>query len=833
MIRLSVSTYVIGGFGKLSIEIVVSSTLKQHENDEAILDAWVQWALNPTSMSAGYGIDVNYPIIRENLLQRYSVTVEEADRYIDTLKGESDKLVNSERDVYRLREEIIKQVQGKIGERWRNGIKEKIEKASVDAKRAVYLLCTLGSQGFDLKFRTWESILDQFRAYYAAAYDTIFSPASLEAELSRIGVLTRLIWISSKRSWDKQINHFIVPITALEPLGISESDFGQRRDVKQVIEQLFNGHNFEELRLLDEVSREVFGYKNYYDQTFSVEGIKSILSGYGNGVAISPFLLDQVRDTLHTQKQIRINEFGQRIENKLVQLRNELWPEGELAFVRAQGEQFLWRVDSSLHSSLHVYLTLWLTETDLKALFSARGLNAIFLILNQSIPSARRVLTHNMWMSHYRYLELLFPVANGFRSEKIAGERYGYARAIIELISGGSEAPRTTTKAPITVEPKIETVPPTQSKIISAIPPMSPEESAPLAVLLGSNAKGNMIWAPALERNWSLAIVGSAGTGKTQTLKGILYELKRKNIPYLLFDFRNDYLERGLAASEFGKILDLGKISINPLELDASNTPRDQKFQVSDIIDIVYKIGDRQIGYVRDAIQRAYDNRGILEDNQQSWLNPSPTFTDIRHALEDIAEEGTSEVRNSINGIFARLDPVFEYGIFSGSNTVIPFEELVKGQTLVNLGVLPNDSLKAIVCEFLLRKLRYFLYTLSESRDPRLFVVIDEAHRLKYERETSTGQLLKEGRKYGVGLVLATQDPVDFTDLVYNNVGGILSLQLNEPKYAKKVGENLSVSGDALKDGLSEKFSAYVRFSNSPGAVKFKIKPYYERLSTS
>ena len=141
-----------------------------------------------------------------------------------------------------------------------------------------------------------------------------------------------------------------------------------------------------------------------------------------------------------------------------------------------------------------------------------------------------------------------------------------------------------------------------------------------------------------------------------------------------------------------------------------------------------------------------------------------------------------------------------------------------------------SKPLSANLC---LRKLRYYLYSLSESRDPRLFAVIDEAHRLKYEKETSAGTLLKEGRKYGIGLVLATQDPVDFTELVYNNVGATLSLQLNEPKYAKNVAEKIGVSGESLKDGLSEKFSAYVRFSNSPKPIKFKIKPYYERVSNS
>ena len=509
-------------------------------------------------------------------------------------------------------------------------------------------------------------------------------------------------------------------------------------------------------------------------------------------------------------------------------------------------------MDSSIYPRLYVYLTNWLTETDLRSLFPERSTNAIFVILNQSIPSAKHLLFSKI--AYHNYLELIFPVQDDFRLEKATGERYGYAERIIQLITRSNasdqqsivnaktsfkQEPLTPQKPSVEVElnsvakklPAMEVSKPENVKKIDETVFSRPAQvcSTPLSILLGTNSTGSVFWTPATERNWSIAIVGSAGTGKTQTLKGILHELKKFKVPYLLFDFRNDYSERGSATSEFGKILDLNKISINPFEIDASNTPRDQKFQVSDIIDLVYKIGDRQISYVRQAIQRAYQNKRILDENQESWLKPAPTFTDVQRALETMADEGTSEVRNSVNGIFARLDPIFEYQIFSGT-TIIPFEELIKGQTIINLGILPNDNLKAIVCEFMLRKLRYYLYSLSESRNPRLFAVIDEAHRLKYERETSAGTLLKEGRKYGIGLVLATQDPVDFTDLVYNNVGATLSLQLNEPKYAKNVAEKIGVSGESLKDGLSEKFSAYIRFSKSPEPIKFKIKPYYERL---
>jgi hypothetical protein len=351
-----------------------------------------------------------------------------------------------------------------------------------------------------------------------------------------------------------------------------------------------------------------------------------------------------------------------------------------------------------------------------------------------------------------------------------------------------------------------------------------------LAILLGVNGSDDIFWIPAHEHNWNFAIVGAAGTGKTQTVMAVLKELARKQVPYLVFDFKGDYVPVGSTTSKFGSVLDLGQISINPLELDGTNSPRDQKYQVSDIIDLVYAVGDRQVGYIRDAIKMSYADKGIDEDDKTTWSKPVPTFADLQQNLQRQANEGRAPEKDSIKGIFARLDPIFDYRIFS-ARTAVPFGQLFAAQTVVDLGQLKNDSLKAVIVEFLLRKLRYYLYSLADSRQPRMFVVIDEAHRLKYEREASAGQLLKEARSKGVGLLLATQDPVDFTDVVYNNIGGILSLCLPDPTYAKKVAEHLGgkVNWQDVKNNLSSKFSAFVKFSSRPDAIALKIIPFYER----
>ncbi len=358
-------------------------------------------------------------------------------------------------------------------------------------------------------------------------------------------------------------------------------------------------------------------------------------------------------------------------------------------------------------------------------------------------------------------------------------------------------------------------------------PPLIKKE---INILLGQDEnQQDIYWIPENERNWNFVIVGTAGTGKTQTVKAILSEFKKSQIPYIIFDFRKDFILNGNQKSDFGRILDLNSISINPLELDVIS-PKDQKYQISDIIDLVYNLGDLQLGNIRKAIKASYEQKGISEEDNKTWKIEPPTFKDLQINLEKLAEKADSRTKTSIEGIFARLDPIFDYKIFS-AKTNLSFKKILEENTVIDLGILPNENLKAIVSEFFLQKLRYYLNSLSESIYPKFYIIIDEAHRLKYEKNSSIGQFFKEARKYGVGIILSTQDPVDFTELVYNNLGGILSLQLNEPKYAKKISEHLGgdIKWQEIKNDLSSKFSAIVKFTSAPNAIKFKISPYFKR----
>jgi DNA phosphorothioation-dependent restriction protein DptH len=74
-----------------------------------------------------------------------------------------------------------------------------------------------------------------------------------------------------------------------------------------------------------------------------------------------------------------------------------------------------------------------------------------------------------------------------------------------------------------------------------------------------------------------------------------------------------------------------------------------------------------------------------------------------------------------------------------------------------------------------------------ESSGPaqlRCFVVIDEAHRMVSGSGSAIDKLLREGRKFGIGVILASQQPEDFTSVAFSNTATKLIFQISDDNSA-------------------------------------------------
>jgi len=339
-----------------------------------------------------------------------------------------------------------------------------------------------------------------------------------------------------------------------------------------------------------------------------------------------------------------------------------------------------------------------------------------------------------------------------------------------------------------------------------------------MKILLGKNVIDKpFYWSTDKEKNSHMIVLGTSGSGKTETLKSIIHEINLNKVPSLIIDFHNEF--GGLAKN----VLNLREVSINPLEISGESRPENVVYEISDIIKKIFQLGEIQEAILRHAIRQSYLDYGI-DLKKKGPFSDYPNFSDVE---ANIYRQEDSKNKTSIGSLISRIEPLFELDVFK-SSTNISFKDILKETTVVELMDFPTETVKSTIAEFFLSKLSYYLYSLEKIKKLRLFCIIDEAHRLMYDN-SPLNRLLRESRKYGIGVILASQRPSDFNETILANVGGILSFQCSLDKDAKFVGRQLNLEPRKIKNLVGPGLG-YVKFSRNERPEKIKIIPLKERF---
>ncbi|MBN2095278.1 MAG: DUF853 family protein [Candidatus Aenigmarchaeota archaeon] len=338
-------------------------------------------------------------------------------------------------------------------------------------------------------------------------------------------------------------------------------------------------------------------------------------------------------------------------------------------------------------------------------------------------------------------------------------------------------------------------------------------------VLLGKNIIDKPVnWEIEKEKNPHLLVLGTSGCGKTETLKAIIHDLNAAKVPSLIIDFHSEFSGVG------DKVLNMRDSGMNPLEFSEHETPESVVYEVSGIIKKIFGLGEIQQSIIRQALKNSYLEMGI-DVRREGPAESYPTFSDVKQHIYQLE---TPSTKRNIESLMSRIDPLFELELFQSSNQ-IAFSDLLNGTTVVDLKNFPTEEIKSVIAEFFLAKLSYYIYSLEKSKQMKLYVVVDEAHRLMYEG-SPLDRFLRESRKYGVGVILASQRPTDFNETVLANAGVLLSFQCTLEKDAVFVGKQLGLDSKKVRN-LIEPGIGYVKFSRSDKAERVHITRLQDRMT--
>jgi len=365
---------------------------------------------------------------------------------------------------------------------------------------------------------------------------------------------------------------------------------------------------------------------------------------------------------------------------------------------------------------------------------------------------------------------------------------------------------------------------------------------ATLEIQLGEELNTNtpVSWAPGRQSNGFFLILGSSGSGKTETLKVLGKGIVDYGVPVLVFDFHGDVTFPGLrhVLMSSGTASTVG---INPMELDSQSAEEtglyDQRKVIRDMIrNAVPALGHRQNAILRDAIEDAYAAAGFVDSDPSTWKNPPPTFADVEDILGAWAEDDHRKTqRSAIEGCLAAVQEIFEHPIFHRTEHV-SIEDILSSNVRLDLSKL-TDEVRYIAVETMLRKIFRVLrlkgpipvQPADDRQRFRLFVVIDEAKILSTgggdpdSPDRILNLLFTEARKFGLGMVLASQMSDHFGSEVKANAASWLVLKPMDIKEAKKNAPNVHMDPEALTN-LKGRGDGYLRDRSSARAKRIQVK---------
>lgn len=298
---------------------------------------------------------------------------------------------------------------------------------------------------------------------------------------------------------------------------------------------------------------------------------------------------------------------------------------------------------------------------------------------------------------------------------------------------------------------------------------------SPLSILFGHNAltQSPLNWEPtntAKFMNTNTGIIGTMGTGKTQFTKSVITQLymnqifnvNSATIGVLIFDYKSDYVDEDFLHYTAGAKFKLYKLPYNPLSLfgDTPMLPVHTARGFSETMGKAFNLGQKQQLRLRKLVGEAYELAGIHKSDPSTWHKPAPTIADVWSLFVETEPDEDS--------LYAALESLYELQIFEDDNTNCrSLYELVDRITIIELAGYPGEIQNLVVA----LTLDLFYSQMQKNGKPEVhgdyrqitkMILVDEADNFMSQNFPSLRKVLKEGREYGVGVILSTQDITHF-----------------------------------------------------------------------
>ena len=246
-------------------------------------------------------------------------------------------------------------------------------------------------------------------------------------------------------------------------------------------------------------------------------------------------------------------------------------------------------------------------------------------------------------------------------------------------------------------------------------------------------------------------VVGTTGSGKTNTIFFLLRQLQENGIPFIVIEpVKSEYrkLLHDETFSNVVRIFTLGENNISPLRLNPFEILPGVNVQTH--IDILRSLFNASfvmyspVPYVLDrCLHEIYEDKGWdLSTNinaRGTHVNSMPTLTDLYSKVDDVVDRLGYEVRLSMDikaSLKTRINSlrIGSKGLMLDTRKSVPLSFLLERPTILELQYVGDDEEKAFVMGLLFSSVyeSYISQGFNEETSLKHITVIEEAHRLAF-----------------------------------------------------------------------------------------------------
>lgn len=286
----------------------------------------------------------------------------------------------------------------------------------------------------------------------------------------------------------------------------------------------------------------------------------------------------------------------------------------------------------------------------------------------------------------------------------------------------------------------------------------------------------------------NIGVIGTSGSGKSYFLKLMITNEFARGTKMFLFDIENEMQK--LCNRCGGEYIDLSSKSlINPLQVRYVLTDDEEEgsilgkhlgFLENFFITAFEDISEKELVVLLDIVEKFYNSRGIskqttLEEFEKMTSKDYPIFSDLYAFLLEqqrgCESKELSRILVNIEVLLKRMVIGQDSNLFNGITTI----DLSNNLVVFNLQELLFNSSRRLINTQMINLLTYLSNEIVDNkkrndkfgRDQKMLIVLDEFHNYIDEDNPTLlkyfDQLNRRARKYKLGIVVASQQPTDFT----------------------------------------------------------------------